>query len=133
MGLGLAMTLDAETFSHKRHDPLKLKCVVCHTGAEKGERASFPKAAQCMVCHNGAEWKAPEIPSQRVYQQRDFVVFSHARHVTAGKVMCATCHGEVAQADVVVLAVEHTMKSCMACHKERGASNACNVCHELGQ
>lgn len=129
----MGMALGAETFSHKRHAPLKLKCVVCHTGAEKGERASFPKAAQCTVCHNGAEWKAPEMPSRRVYQLRDFVVFSHARHVTEARVGCAKCHGEVAQSDVVTLEVEHTMKSCMECHTERRATNVCNVCHELGQ
>ena len=119
MKLGQPLTLDK---------PMSISQVMA-----KADKAAFPKAAQCTVCHNGAEWKAPEIPSQRVYQQRDFVVFSHARHVTAGKVACATCHGEVAQADVVTLAVEHTMKNCMACHKERAASNACNVCHELGQ
>lgn len=107
--------------------------MACHTGAEKAERAAFPQAAQCTVCHNAADWKAPAIPSQRVYQQRDFVVFSHARHVTTGKVACVACHGEVTKADAVTAEVEHTMKSCMACHKERGASNACNVCHELGQ
>lgn len=110
-----------------------MKCSACHTGAEKAERAAFPKAAQCKVCHTAADWKQPEIPSRRVYRMRDFVVFSHAQHVVAGKVECARCHGDVTKADVVTLVVEHTMKSCMDCHRERKVTNECNVCHELGQ
>jgi hypothetical protein len=122
-----------ETFSHKRHAPLKLKCATCHTGVERVEKASFPKADQCKVCHPAADWKQPTVPSQRVYTLRDFVVFSHARHVVAAKIECVRCHGDVAKSDTVTLEVDHNMKSCMACHKERGATNACNVCHELGQ
>ncbi|MEP7363524.1 MAG: cytochrome c3 family protein [Acidobacteriota bacterium] len=112
---------------------MKLKCTSCHTGAEKAELAAFPKADQCKVCHTAADWKQPDIPTQRVYTVRDFVVFSHARHVSVAKVECARCHGDVAKAGTVTLEVEHSMKTCMACHKERGATNACNVCHELGQ
>jgi c(7)-type cytochrome triheme protein len=100
---------------------------------ERAERAAFPKVEQCTVCHAGADWKAPAIPSQVVYTVRDFVVFSHARHVYVAKVECARCHGDVAASDTVTREVVHNMKSCMACHKERGATNACNVCHELGQ
>jgi cytochrome c7-like protein len=110
-----------------------LKCTTCHSGAEKVERAAFPKVEQCKACHTAASWKAPAIPTQRVYRLRDFVVFSHARHVSVAKVECARCHGEVSKADVVTLEVEHTMKSCMDCHRERKATNECNVCHELGQ
>ncbi|MCC7234049.1 MAG: cytochrome c3 family protein [Bryobacterales bacterium] len=112
---------------------MKWNCTQCHTGAEKAERAGFPTAASCTVCHAHAGWSAPSIPSRRVYRQPDFVVFSHARHVSAGKVECATCHGDVNRTDRVALEVEHTMKTCMACHAQRKASNACNVCHELGQ
>lgn len=112
---------------------MKLQCTQCHAGAVNQDRAGFPKAAVCAVCHAAAGWSAPAIPSLRVYRQRDFVVFSHARHVSAGKVECVTCHGDVNLSDRVTLQVEHTMKTCMACHAQRKASNACNVCHELGQ
>jgi hypothetical protein len=29
--------------------------------------------------------------------------------------------------------VEHTMKACMDCHRERKATLTCAACHELGQ
>lgn len=64
---------------------------------------------------------------------RDFIFFSHVRHVSDAKVECARCHGDVTKADTVTLEVEHTMRSCMDCHRERKATNECNVCHELGQ
>jgi hypothetical protein len=34
---------------------------------------------------------------------------------------------------VLTAEVTHNMKTCMACHAARGASNKCHICHELGQ
>jgi hypothetical protein len=100
----------------------------------KEDLAGFPEVAQCRVCHVQPEWKAPaEIPSRRVQEQRDYVVFSHAKHTVAAKLDCAACHGQVLDRDVLKMDVKHSMKWCMDCHKERKATLLCNACHELGQ
>jgi hypothetical protein len=117
-------------FSHAKHAPLKMKCVSCHVTAEKEEIASFPEVKQCRTCHVAMADR--EIPSRRVYQVKDFVVFSHARHAES-KTACATCHGDVMSMAKVELARPTTMAACVACHKETKASVTCNTCHELGQ
>jgi hypothetical protein len=132
-------------FNHKRHVALSLRCEMCHPNATKAERAGLPAAAQCMVCHTGIKTDSPSIqelaafhkqekpiPWVRVYRLPDFVFFSHSTHVNA-KVECAECHGPVAQRDTLAAEIVHNMKTCMACHSDRKASNKCHVCHELGQ
>lgn len=118
-------------FSHKMHAPLKMKCVQCHTQADKAERAGFPPLAQCKVCHT--EMGERTIPSQRLYEIRDFVVFSHARHVAAAKLECAACHGAVYEQAVLKVERSTAMKACMDCHREHKATLSCTACHELGQ
>ena len=118
-------------FSHKTHAPLKMKCVQCHTKVETAERAGFPAVAQCKVCHT--EMGERTIPSQRLYEIRDFVVFSHARHVVAAKLECAGCHGAVYEQAVLKVERPTTMKACMDCHREHKATLSCTACHELGQ
>jgi hypothetical protein len=117
-------------FSHAKHAPLKMKCVSCHTTAEKEESASFPEVTKCRTCH--VDMAEREIPSRRVYQVKDFVFFSHARHAEA-KTGCASCHGDVMSMARVELARPTTMAACVACHKENNVSVTCNTCHELGQ
>lgn len=121
----------AGTFSHKQHAAFKMKCVTCHASAEKAERAGFPAAGtQCKACHTKIGER--ELPSIRVYQLADFVVFSHARHVTA-KLECATCHGDVTQSATIKIERPITMIACVNCHKEHKATIVCTACHELGQ
>jgi predicted CXXCH cytochrome family protein len=126
----LAAMSFAGDFSHATHAPLKMKCVACHSTAEKEESASFPEIKHCRVCHTSMAER--EIPARRIYRVKDFVFFSHARHAAA-KTSCATCHGEVMSMAKVELVRPTTMASCVACHKETKASVACNTCHELGQ
>ena len=98
-----------------------------------------------MNCHRAGKTDSPEIkrlaalasgtilaPDEPVYAVEDFVFFSHARHRKAG-IDCKECHGAVAEHDTVTLEMPITMKRCVACHKARQASVACNTCHELGQ
>jgi hypothetical protein len=116
-------------FSHKKHAPLKQACTSCHIGAESKDRAGFPDVAKCQVCHKDI---AAKIPSTRVYRLPDFAIFSHSKHL-ASKASCSTCHGEMAQQDSVTLFRSTKMFACVACHKERGATQVCTACHELGQ
>lgn len=132
--LCLAITLcgaDVEgPFNHKKHVPLKLKCIGCHVTAESGDLASFPKVAQCKTCH--VEISERMIPSQRLYSLPDFVFFAHGKHAAA-KVECATCHGDVGRQDKLELAQALKMKWCVDCHRQNKAVTTCNTCHELGQ
>ena len=55
--------------------------------------------------------------------------FSHKLHTDAGA-KCETCHGPVAERDVLKKEVETNMGSCMSCHQKNKASNDCGTCHE---
>ena len=130
IGLLLALSLPAAdaVFSHKTHQPLKLKCSTCHIGAEKEERASLPKIEQCQTCHTSMTEKPQAQPATKL---PDFVVFSHVQHAIA-KLDCNSCHGDAYQQTTTVTKPLR-MKACVDCHKQHKATIACNVCHELGQ
>jgi len=119
--------------------------VECHPGAVSRERAGWPGAAECQKCHTAetaltpmmkqvADWPATArpYPKQRLYQTRDFVVFSHQSH-RAVKQGCAACHGEVYSMEPLQRHREVTMAACVDCHKEARAPLDCNLCHDLGQ
>ncbi len=131
----LAAGSSAGEFSHKKHRELKLACVTCHPTAAKSERAGFPPMAVCVSCHDPVPGGIEKIPSKRVYRVADFVIFSHRRHTAkdAGGIECARCHGPVYERQTLTAEVEHTMKACIACHRETKASIVCTACHELGQ
>ena len=119
-----------QPFSHKRHAPLKMRCISCHENAERAERAGFPAVKQCKVCH--VDMAGRTIPSSRIYEIPEFVFFSHARHAAA-KVGCKSCHGDVALQETLKAEQQIKMKWCVDCHKQNKASIVCNKCHELGQ
>jgi hypothetical protein len=60
------------------------------------------------------------------------VFFGHSKHVNA-QVDCERCHGPVYERAVLTKEVDHSMKACIGCHKERKATLVCTACHELGQ
>ena len=131
-------------FSHRRHEAAKQTCASCHVGAEKGERAGFPKVSHCMLCHTAISRDAPLIRklaalpkadspfAAKFHKLPDMVVFSHARHAQA-KIECATCHGAVNEQDRPKPLLAMKMAACMDCHKRRQATTDCSACHELGQ
>ena len=129
-------------FSHKQHLDQGLECHDCHTNPDPGERMGFSTTANCMACHQeiAADTAAIKeltkfhqrkqaVPWVRIYQNPEWVWFSHRAHLAAGA-KCDRCHGPVAQRDVLWKEVPVTMESCMKCHRESNASNACNYCHE---
>lgn len=132
-------------FSHKLHAEHRITCNDCHRTAETSPRAGLPEANDCMACHQtiaaGAEdirrlaqmaHGGASIEWVRVYESPGFVFFSHREHLAAGE-KCESCHGDVTRHDVLVQEVSISMNACMNCHRQRGASNECYVCHELGQ
>ena len=130
-------------FRHKQHSALGLKCAECHAGSEAGDRMGFPTTAKCMACHTFvakekasiqklagyAKSKEP-IPWVRVNAVATYVYWSHKDHSDAG-FGCKTCHGDVAQMDVLAKSSNATsMQACMTCHKTNKASIGCAFCHE---
>ena len=129
-------------FSHKQHVGTGLKCAECHKNADPGESMGLPVVAKCMACHIEIAKTKPtiqklkayavakqQVPWVRVYELPGFVWFSHRTHLAA-KAKCETCHGQVAERDVLTREVNISMGTCMECHRKNEASIDCNLCHE---
>jgi cytochrome c551/c552 len=69
----------------------------------------------------GQPWdasKAKPIDWVKIHNLPDHVYFNHAQHVTAGKVACQTCHGEIQKMDEVYQFSDLSMGWCINCHRE---------------
>ncbi|MBI4230773.1 MAG: cytochrome c3 family protein [Planctomycetes bacterium] len=134
-------------FSHRVHvSGEEMECADCHKRVGESPHATFPPVKYCMQCHEEPQGEHPDEPRVREYAQRGqeipwvrvnrlpgHVYFSHASHVRDAKMECAECHGamEDAEAPVTLPQIGHLdMGTCMACHRERGASNDCLRCHK---
>jgi hypothetical protein len=130
-------------YSHKQHIALGLQCLDCHSTADTGDAATIPSVRKCMLCHAKIAASKPEIqklasyanrkrevPWERVYgfPREALVKFQHGAHFRA-KVDCATCHGDMTQASTADRLVNHSMGSCLACHRQYKASEDCAACH----
>ena len=134
-------------FNHKVHAENSIACLDCHKGAERKWVAGLPDLKDCMVCHgtiatdNADVQKVTQLVDLgvkkvdwvRVYDLPDFVFFNHKQHTVKAGLACAECHGPVETREVLAQEVSINMIACMKCHGERGASNECFLCHELGQ
>ena len=129
-------------FPHNRHMALGLACLDCHSTADQRADAGIPSVRKCMLCHEKLVTGKPEVQKVRAYATRGveipwervyafspsaLVRFRHAPHYRA-KIDCATCHGDVGRGTVAVLAVRHTMGTCLACHRQHGATEDCAAC-----
>jgi hypothetical protein len=69
------------------------------------------------------------IPWVRVYTLPDFVFFDHRMHLV-NDVQCETCHGKLAEQDVVTSEwPSNKMTFCQPCHVQSKAASGCNTCH----
>ena len=143
-GLATAAADQPIAYSHKLHIELVgLGCLDCHSSADTAAAATIPSVKKCMLCHATMATDRPEvqkviayaqsgreIPWERVYgfRQNALVKFRHAPHVQNG-VACQTCHGDMANATVAEPLVEHTMGTCVSCHRQNQASDDCATCH----
>jgi menaquinone reductase, multiheme cytochrome c subunit len=131
--------------SHKRHFDKQMKCRACHQGVEGEALASFPTLADCMDCHKTPQGEVPSEPQVRAFAARGqelswvrfnylpgHVYFSHAAHVTLGRVRCEACHRDMSQVDQAPTEadVHLDMGACVACHREGDASLDCLACHK---
>jgi hypothetical protein len=124
-------------FSHRVHvEGNRIDCKYCHSTVEQSKAAGIPSAGVCMNCHmvvregpKSGKFEISKIyaaidsgkPIQwiKVHNLPDFVFFSHAQHVGAGKVECLECHGAVEKMDVVQQVKDLSMGFCIKCHRER--------------
>lgn len=117
-------------YSHKLHaGDLDIDCRYCHTGVEVSRYATVPPTQTCMNCHKliGTEnqkllpvresWSTGEpIEWVRIHKMPDYAYFDHAAHVNKG-VGCYSCHGNVAQMEVVSQVEPLSMGWCLSCHR----------------
>ena len=133
-------------FSHIVHvQKNKMECQYCHWNVNKSHFATIPDVEACMGCHKlvkGADEaskaeikkleeyynKGESIPWVKVHVMPDYIKFNHKRHVKAG-VSCQSCHGQVPEMAVVERVTTMKMGWCVGCHREKGASIDCAVCH----
>ncbi len=139
-------------FNHRLHVAQEeIACTECHIGAEEATYATIPGPDICMDCHEEAIGESVEearlvamleagggIPWQRVTRVAEHVHFSHRRHVSAGQILCETCHGDVHTRQepfsrpFIDFAGETGMERCIDCHRRSGNPRAvldCALCH----
>lgn len=124
-------------FSHMIHaTDNKTDCLYCHSMAEYSPTGGIPSANVCMNCHiivregtNSGRWEINKLVSAyennipirwvKVHNLQDHVFFSHAQHVTVGKVECRECHGDVEFMTQVKQVQDLSMGWCLDCHRTR--------------
>lgn len=136
-------------FNHQLHaGTQKIPCVQCHAGARSRAHAGLPSLRVCLGCHmkpqghppGEAEKRVRELAAARgpfrwiqVTRNPGHVYFSHAAHTEMAHMACAACHGDVTRWTAPPRLPEErleNMSTCMACHRQRGASNRCLTCHK---
>ncbi len=117
-------------YSHKVHArDLGLDCRFCHTGVESSPVAGLPPTKTCMNCHNMIKADSEKLalvresfssgkPLEwvRIHKSPDYVYFDHSAHINVG-VGCASCHGNVAEMEVVAQHETLSMGWCLTCHR----------------
>ncbi len=144
-------------FPHTVHVQVAgLDCQFCHRTVSTDEAASIPAVQQCLFCHDfgkidgsrstnaAAEGEIAKLRAAfygsddgdppaaidwaRVHRMPDHVQFVHEPHITAG-LSCSTCHGNVAEMEVVNQVRNLKMRDCVGCHRDLSAPTDCATCH----
>jgi hypothetical protein len=117
-------------FSHKLHaGELGLDCRYCHNTVEVAAHAAVPPTGTCMNCHTlilpesekllpvRESWATGRpIEWVRVHKVADYAYFDHGVHVRGG-VGCISCHGNIAQMEIVQQKEPLSMGWCLDCHR----------------
>jgi hypothetical protein len=128
-------------FPHQAHLDADLECADCHFPEEEAEPV-LPTAESCLDCHEDDESEAYRAYAASVagesgafrYARRwqaENLRAAHPKHAAA-EVECAACHGAPGNLPYVKPRTAVLMRSCMACHEQRGAPNECATCHPAG-
>ncbi len=138
-------------FSHKTHTDKGIDCLFCHSNAPRAQVASVPSVEKCMGCHQVVTPKDPQAKAevekvrdawergvplrwQKMFDQPDFVYFSHRPHIQAD-VQCETCHGDVGNMDMPKPGYYVNMGFCLDCHRKQAPEKVakltdCATCHK---
>jgi hypothetical protein len=129
-------------YNHQIHvEKNNMECQYCHSGVAKSPFATMPSVELCMGCHKTVRADTPEIKKLAEHYENktpvewepvnhlpEHVIFTHERHIKAG-VGCQNCHGQVQKMDVVEKVSSLKMGFCVSCHRDKGASIDCMICH----
>jgi len=160
LGAGLALLVGVATaqivlsaqqgqpiaFNHKAHVSQGLDCTICHLYVREQAFATLPTIEICLMCHSAKVTDSPEEAKIREFAAKKAPLkwvrlyrlspdaaayFSHRRHVTLGKIECATCHGPMAERTTPPAKplVSFSMDFCIDCHEEKKVATTCVNCH----
>ncbi|MFQ5652706.1 MAG: cytochrome c3 family protein [bacterium] len=121
-------------YSHKLHaGDLGIDCRYCHSFAEESHEANIPSTQTCMNCHKLIFKESEKLPPLleswatgkpiewiRVHKVPDYAYFPHHLHLRAG-VGCESCHGNVAEMELVMQTKPLSMNWCLDCHRNPDA------------
>lgn len=106
-----------------------MDCRYCHNTVERAAHAAVPPTATCMNCHTlilpESEKLLPVRESYatgrpiewvRVHKVADYAYFDHSVHLRVG-VGCYSCHGNIAEMEVVQQKEPLSMGWCLDCHR----------------
>lgn len=143
-------------FSHYLHaGQNEIPCQYCHVAPAMGRHSTVPSTNICMNCHSVVGQDRAEIKKLvesyeqnkriewvKVHDLADFAYFNHKPHVNyfltqqegnddPGRIegVCANCHGNVNEMDVVSTTNEFNMGWCVNCHRQYDAPTNCSTCH----
>jgi hypothetical protein len=136
-------------YNHQLHiEEVGYECVDCHQQVTEDTAAGIPTNTVCLDCHDPEETidettspalalltsylqQDSEIPWKRVYRLPEYTFFPHARHIGAGNLDCAACHGDMSQLATPPErpAYKLRMAWCLDCHQQEEATDDCRVCH----
>lgn len=123
-------------FSHAVHvGQNKIDCLYCHASAEYSKVAGIPSTNVCLNCHSivrdgshSGKFEINKIHAAvdnnkpiewiKIHNLPDHVFFSHAQHVSVGKIACQTCHGDVQHMDRMKQVSDLSMGWCVNCHRK---------------
>lgn len=117
-------------YSHKLHaGDLGIDCRYCHTGVEVSAHATVPPTQTCMNCHTLIKTDSEKLLKVReswatgnpiewvkVHKIPDYAYFNHSVHVNSG-ISCISCHGNVAEMEIVQQVKPLSMGWCLDCHR----------------
>lgn len=117
-------------YDHKLHaGDLGIDCRYCHVSVESSPVASIPPTQTCMNCHTQILPESEKLalvresfasgkPIEwiRIHNVPDYAYFNHSIHINRG-VACISCHGNVAEMDVVTQRKPLSMSWCLDCHR----------------
>ena len=90
-------------------------CMNCHLVVRTGTRSGVTEISKIITAFENLK----PIEWIQVHNLPDHVFFSHAQHVTAGKVSCQECHGDVKSMHVIRQVSDLSMGWCINCHRNR--------------